>query len=105
MLPLAETMLFGNQPFIADMTAYAISNKSKTAIKMKTDYERRAKLICKKLAKTKNIRPIMPKSGMFILIKLELKIILTKNLLGSFFVHKVLLLCLGLHLVLMGKIL
>lgn len=53
MLPLAETMLFGNQPFIADMTAYAISNKSKTAIKMKTDYERRAKLICKKLAKTK----------------------------------------------------
>ena len=73
MLPLAETMLFGNQPFIADMTAYAISNKSKTAIKMKTDYERRAKLICKKLAKTKNIRPIMPKSGMFILIKLELK--------------------------------
>ena len=73
MLPLAETMLFGNQPFIADMTAYAISNKSKTAIKMKTDYERRAKLICKKLSKTKNIRPIMPKSGMFILIKLELK--------------------------------
>ena len=71
MLPLAETMLFGNQPFIADMTAYAISNKSKTAIKMKTDYERRAKLICKKLAKTKNIRPIMPKSGMYILIKLE----------------------------------
>ena len=28
---------------------------------------------CKKLAKTKNMRPIMPKSGMFILIKLELK--------------------------------
>ena len=73
MLPLAETMLFGNQPFIADMTAYAISNKSKIAIKMKTDYERRAKLVCKKLTKTKNIHPIMPKSGMFILIKLELE--------------------------------
>ena len=73
MLPLAETMLFGNQPFIADMTAYAISNKSKVAIKMKTDYERRAKLVCKKLTKTKNIHPIMPKSGMFILIKLELE--------------------------------
>ena len=73
MLPLAETMLFGNQPFIADMTAYAISNKSQTALKMRTDYQRRAKLICKKLANTKNIRPIMPKSGMFILIKLELK--------------------------------
>jgi arginine:pyruvate transaminase len=66
-------MLFGNQPFIADMTAYAISNKSQTALKMRTDYQRRAKLICKKLANTKNIRPIMPKSGMFILIKLELK--------------------------------
>ena len=71
MLPLAETMLFGNQPFIADMTAYAISNKSQTALKMRTDYARRAKLICEKLTNTKNIRPIMPKSGMFILIKLE----------------------------------
>ena len=73
MLPLAETMLFGNQPFIADMTAYAISNKSKTAIKMKTDYERRAKLICKKLAKTKNIRPIMPKVWYVYSYKIRIK--------------------------------
>ena len=34
-LPLSETMLFGNQPFIADMTAYALENDFHTAKKMR----------------------------------------------------------------------
>jgi len=71
MLPLAETMLFGNQPFIADMTEYAVRNPSKAAIKMKTDYERRAKLICRELANIDCIEPLMPKAGMFILLKIN----------------------------------
>ncbi len=71
MLPLAETMLFGNQPFIADMTEFAVRNPSKTAIKMKTDYERRAKLICRELANVTYLDPLMPKAGMFILIKIK----------------------------------
>ena len=71
MLPLAETMLFGNQPFIADMTEYAVRNPSEAAIKMKIDYERRAKLICQELANIDCIEPLMPKAGMFILIKIN----------------------------------
>jgi arginine:pyruvate transaminase len=27
LLPLSETMLFGNQPFIADMTAFALNSR------------------------------------------------------------------------------
>ena len=71
MLPLAETMLFGNQPFIADMTEYAVRNPSEAAIKMKTDYERRAKLICQELANIDCLEPLMPKAGMFILLKIN----------------------------------
>ena len=71
MLPLAETMLFGNQPFIADMTEYAVRNPSEAAIKMKIDYERRAKLICQELANIDCIEPLMPKAGMFILLKIN----------------------------------
>jgi arginine:pyruvate transaminase len=73
MLPLTETMLFGNQPFIADMTEYALRTPSEAAFKMKTDYERRAKLICKSLANIEGIEPLMPKSGMFILLRINQK--------------------------------
>ena len=67
-LPLSETMLFGGQPFIADMTALALSRPSKVSVDMKTAYERRAKLICDKLELIKQITPLMPNAGMFILI-------------------------------------
>ena len=70
-LPLSETMLFGNQPFIADMTAYALSKPSDTAIKMKTAYHSRAKLICEKLKNECKINPVMPAAGMFILINIK----------------------------------
>ena len=70
-LPLSETMLFGNQPFIADMTAYALSKPSKTALKMKTAYHRRAQLICKTLKNETKIKPLMPSAGMFILINIK----------------------------------
>ena len=66
-------MLFGNQPFIADMTEYALRTPSEAAFKMKTDYERRAKLICKSLANIEGIEPLMPKSGMFILLRINQK--------------------------------
>ena len=70
-LPLSETMLFGGQPFIADMTALALSRPSKVSIEMKTAYERRAKLICDSLKTVKKITPLMPNAGMFILIDIE----------------------------------
>ncbi len=70
-LPLSETMLFGNQPFIADMTAYALSKPSKTASKMRVAYHRRAKLICKMLRNVTKVKPFMPSAGMFILINIK----------------------------------
>ena len=70
-LPLSETMLFGGQPFIADMTALALSRPSKVAIQMRTTYERRARLIHKNLTKVKSITPLIPDAGMFLLVDIE----------------------------------
>lgn len=66
-LPLSEAMLFGNQPFIADMTTYALNNPSDTAQKMRKDYKRRASIFVDKLGKIDGLRLHRPESGMFIL--------------------------------------
>ncbi len=66
-LPLSETMLFGNQPFIADMTAYALENDFHTAKKMRDSYYKRAVKIYDVLKKNNKVEPIMPQSGMFLL--------------------------------------
>ena len=70
-LPLSETMLFGSQPFIADMTAFALSRPSKVSIEMKTAYARRARLIYNNLSSVDDIIPLMPNSGMFILVDIS----------------------------------
>lgn len=66
-LPLSEAMLFGNQPFIADMTAYALRNPSETARRMRRDYKHRAMIISETLASIQGITPHPPAAGMFIL--------------------------------------
>ena len=66
-LPLSETMLFGNQPFIADMTAYALENDFHTAKTMRDSYYKRAVKIYDVLKKNNKVEPIMPQSGMFLL--------------------------------------
>ena len=70
-LPLSETMLFGSQPFIADMTALALSRPSKVSINMKIAYQRRAELVYNGLINLKQVRPLMPDAGMFILIDIS----------------------------------
>ncbi|MGI9506929.1 MAG: pyridoxal phosphate-dependent aminotransferase [Geminicoccaceae bacterium] len=66
-LPLSEAMLFGNQPFIADMTAYALRNPSDTARQMRADYKRRAGIFADRLSAIEGIKPYPPEAGMFIL--------------------------------------
>ncbi len=66
-LPLSEAMLFGNQPFIADMTAYALRNPPDTARRMRADYQRRAHIFTEALAAINGITPHPPAAGMFIL--------------------------------------
>jgi arginine:pyruvate transaminase len=67
-LPVAETMLFGNQPFIADMTAFALTQEFDTATRMREAYARRSRLIVDAFAHASGLRPIAPEAGMFILI-------------------------------------
>ena len=68
LLPLSETMLFGGQPFVADMTAHALTGRFDTADRMRAAYRRRAALVVDTLANVPGIRPLMPEAGMFLLI-------------------------------------
>jgi arginine:pyruvate transaminase len=67
-LPLSETMLFGNQPFIADMTALAVSAPSTVAPGMRVRFARRAALIHAALDGVAGLRVNRPEAGMFALI-------------------------------------
>ncbi|MBR0554089.1 pyridoxal phosphate-dependent aminotransferase [Ciceribacter sp. L1K23] len=68
LLPVSETMLFGVQPFIADMTAMAVSGSFDTAGRMRDNYQRRAKLVEHRLKEHGSLVPLMPEGGMFLLI-------------------------------------
>ena len=66
LLPVAETMLFGNQPFIADATALAVSAPSEVAAGMRAAYARRAALVAERLCG--RLRVHRPAAGMFALV-------------------------------------
>jgi arginine:pyruvate transaminase len=67
-LPLAETMLFGNQPFLADATADAILAPSPVARGMATRYAARAQLLVTLLDGVAGLRVHRPDAGMFALL-------------------------------------
>ncbi|WP_183430033.1 pyridoxal phosphate-dependent aminotransferase [Mesorhizobium sp. RMAD-H1] len=67
LLPLSESMLFGVQPFISDMTAYALGRPSAAAATMRENYLRRAKRISAQLDGVAGIACKVPQAGMFIL--------------------------------------
>lgn len=68
MLPLSETMLFGSQPFIADMTAIAIREGSPVARGMAERFCRRAALIHDRLHEKARLAVHRPEAGMFALL-------------------------------------
>jgi arginine:pyruvate transaminase len=68
LLPLSETMLFGNQPFIADMTQWALENTLDTASKMREAYRHRAALLAERLAVIPGLKPLPPQAGMFMVV-------------------------------------
>lgn len=68
LLPVSETMLFGVQPFISDMTAMALSQHFDTADVMRENYRRRAEIVEKTFAGSNLIKPMPPEGGMFILL-------------------------------------
>lgn len=67
-LPLAETMLFGNQPFLADMTAEAVMAPSPVAAGMAARFARRAALIAERLHDHASLAVSRPQGGMFALV-------------------------------------
>ena len=72
LLPISEAMLFGSQPFIADMAAYALCHDNVTANKMRQDYQSRAQIAANILQSSYHyITPMMPKSGMFMLLDIS----------------------------------
>lgn len=70
-LPLAETMLFGNQPFIADATAAALTAPPLVARQMAESFSRRAALVARGLDGVEGMRVHQPKAGMFTLVDIR----------------------------------
>lgn len=70
-LPLSETMLFGSQPFIADMTAAALRAPFDLAQGMAARMARRATLIHAALDGQAGLRVHKPQAGMFALIDIR----------------------------------
>jgi len=68
LLPLAETMLFGNQPFIADMTEAAIRDGSPVAAGMRDRYAARAAWLADRLEAETPLRVHRPQAGMFAMV-------------------------------------
>ena len=70
-LPLSETMLFGSQPFIADMTAAAIAAPPDTAHAMAARMARRVAIIHQALDGVAGLHVHRPEAGMFALLDIR----------------------------------
>ncbi len=68
LLPLCEAVLFGNQPFIADATALAISTPSPVAEGMAARFAGRAVRLSERLHEATDLRVQLPSAGMFALV-------------------------------------
>ncbi|WP_108661690.1 pyridoxal phosphate-dependent aminotransferase [Acuticoccus kandeliae] len=67
-VPVSEMMMFGTQPFIADMTAHALNHVTETAAAMRETYRRRAEMVARITGAERSLLPMMPDAGMFILL-------------------------------------
>ena len=70
-LPLSETMLFGSQPFIADMTAAAVTSPPTLARGMASRMAHRATLIHDALEGVAGLHVHRPEAGMFALVDIR----------------------------------
>lgn len=68
LLPLAEVMLFGNQPFLADMTEAAIRDGSPVAAGMRARYAARAARLASALHGANALGVHRPDAGMFAMV-------------------------------------
>ncbi|MBN9672459.1 pyridoxal phosphate-dependent aminotransferase [Roseibium aggregatum] len=68
LLPISETILFGNQPFIADMSEAALRGSFDTAERMRKSYASRVRMIESELETCPALVPGKVSGGMFIMI-------------------------------------
>ncbi|MEX5600324.1 pyridoxal phosphate-dependent aminotransferase [Pseudophaeobacter sp. C1-32P7] len=68
LLPFSETMLFGNQPFIADMTEQAVREGSSVAAGMVSRFSARAERLADRLHAETGLTVHRPEAGMFAMI-------------------------------------
>ncbi len=71
LLPLSETMLFGSQPFLADMLALAVSEPSPVAAGMAARFAHRAAMIARGLEGVAGLRVHSPEAGMFSMVDIR----------------------------------
>ncbi len=71
LLPLSETMLFGNQPFIADMTEKALREGSPVAAGMRARYAARAEMLAERLGSESQLTVHPPQAGMFAMVDIS----------------------------------
>jgi arginine:pyruvate transaminase len=68
LLPVSETMLFGNQPFIADMTEAALRGDFDTTARLSESLGRRARLVHAAIETVPALSSCMPQGGMFLMV-------------------------------------
>jgi len=68
LLALSETILFGNQPFIADMTEQAVREGSDVAAGMRQRFAARADLLATRLERETALVAHRPEAGMFAMV-------------------------------------
>tara|TARA_R110000737_G_scaffold98909_1_gene132989 strand:- start:2131 stop:3315 length:1185 start_codon:yes stop_codon:yes gene_type:complete len=68
LLPISETMLFGNQPFIADMTEAALTGDYDTAERLRTALGRRARSAHAAISDSAVLTSTLPQGGMFMMV-------------------------------------
>ncbi len=71
LLPVSETMLFGNQPFIADMTEKAVRHGSSVAAGMASRFAARARVLERRLHSETPLTVHQPDAGMFALVNVS----------------------------------
>ena len=71
LLPLSEAMLFGNQPFIADMTEKAVREGSAVAAGMRARYAARAARLAELFGPDCPLKVHRPEAGMFAMIDIS----------------------------------
>ncbi|MGI9364603.1 MAG: pyridoxal phosphate-dependent aminotransferase [Rhizobiaceae bacterium] len=65
---VAESFLFGSQPFIADMTAHAIKQPDDTSARMVDAYRNRLTILMDGFAACRLVAPLKPHAGMFMFV-------------------------------------